>query len=391
MSVFRQLLPSLEKVEKLILNGIGEPLLHPELRDIIRLARSRMQADAHIGFQSNGVLLDYNWSLDLIDAGLDTICLSVDGLDETTGDFSQKRREHSFAAVERAVANLNRARNDTGGTISIGLETVLTRENIHELEPLVDWAAGNGVDYILTTHLILYDRKNERTTLFNPNSVSAIRLFDYYEKKARSMGIVLQDCFDVYRKYAGTRSSAGELQLFADMRRDARDNDIRLNLDGLITYSEIEADKVMSVIQRSQRTAEERGINLMVPPLHAPDTRECQFITDRSVFIVPNGDVMPCHFLWHTYTCQVHSEEVAVRKRVMGNILSSSLTEIWQGSGYESFRKEVERSEYSFCWSCPSGPCPNLVNDNEKFANDCHGSMVPCGHCQWNLGGIHCL
>ena len=44
LELFKKLLPSLGHVRTLILNGIGEPLLHPDLDEIIALARARMPA-----------------------------------------------------------------------------------------------------------------------------------------------------------------------------------------------------------------------------------------------------------------------------------------------------------------------------------------------------------
>jgi MoaA/NifB/PqqE/SkfB family radical SAM enzyme len=100
---------------------------------------------------------------------------------------------------------------------------------------------------------------------------------------------------------------------------------------------------------------------------------------------------MPCHFLWHTYSCRVLGEEVKVQEYTFGTIRKQPLEKIWQSSEYTQFRQEAGRYDYASCWSCSMGPCATLVNDNILTANDCYGSQVPCGHCQWNLGGIHCL
>ena len=119
--------------------------------------------------------------------------------------------------------------------------------------------------------------------------------------------------------------------------------------------------------------------------------RSCSFMNDEATFIAANGDVMPCHFLWHNYTCRVLQEAVAVRKRTFGNIARQCLLQIWQSENYRQFRDEASRSQYAPCWTCSQGPCPTLVNDEDQYANDCFGSRVPCGHCQWNLGGVRCM
>ncbi len=389
VDVFNQLLASFVKTEHLILNGIGEPLLHPHLFEFIRLARSRMAKNTNIGFQSNGILVDNGNALDLIEAGLDTLCLSVDGLQSSVEGFGS-HGEHSFSTVAKAVSSLSRARRNLGRKFKIGLEMVLTRKNVHELPGLVAWAADEGVDYIITTHLILYSKATEELSLFNPNSLEAVQLFQAYNRQAISQGLNLDECFKSYLKYAGTRSESEALDLFSGIQKVSKTKDIRLNLQSLIEHDN-NSDNTEAILLHAQSIANSRGVALFTPPLQALDQRICPFLADQATFITSNGDVMPCHFLWHTYSCQVLKEEVQVQKRVFGNILENSLKTIWQSREYEEFRREAEQGEYSSCWSCSQGPCSNLINDTAAYANDCFGSLVPCGHCQWNLGGIRCL
>ncbi len=42
LDLFNALLPALPTAEVLILNGIGEPLLHPDLNEFIRMAKKKM-------------------------------------------------------------------------------------------------------------------------------------------------------------------------------------------------------------------------------------------------------------------------------------------------------------------------------------------------------------
>ena len=53
LAFFKKLAPSLAHTEFLVLNGIGEPLLHPDLDEIIAIARAVMPAHGRIGFQRN--------------------------------------------------------------------------------------------------------------------------------------------------------------------------------------------------------------------------------------------------------------------------------------------------------------------------------------------------
>ncbi len=391
VAVFDHLLPALTYADNLVLNGIGEPLLHPNLLKIIRSARLRLPATASIGFQSNGFLLDPKFAQDLIEAGLNTLCLSVDNMPGSTVNNNHSSGEHSFNAVQKAVLGLVEARVKTDSNLKIGLEIVLHQENVRELPALVNWAADNHVDYIITTHLIQYGNTTGGINLFNPNSSDAVLLFNKYKQRASSQGIDIATSQASYQKYAGTRSNNLELHFFEEMRQEAKSKDIRLNLRGLITQNNYKFDDVQNVFHQARSIAKTRNIDLFLPPLQALNQRSCIFMTDGATFISSTGDVMSCHFLWHTYSCQMLNETINIKKRVFGNISRQPLEEIWQGREYAFFRKEAEQCNYSPCWSCSQGPCSTIVNGDNDYANDCFGSLVPCGHCQWNLGGIRCL
>lgn len=385
LDVFQRLLPSLAHTRSLVLNGIGEPLLHPELEEVIRLSRARMPAHGVIGFQSNGFLLDRRRAARLLAAGLDTICLSLDCInpDEAGGG-------HAIFAVSRAVEALIQAREAAGRRFRIGIETVLSRGTIAGLPDLVRWAAGQEVDYLIATNLFLYDGSAAQCSLFNPNSTEAVAIFDKYNRMATAQGLSLDRYLAAYLKFAKTAADRELLGLVEQMQREARDRDIHLHLQSLIEHASGNQGAVEKAFIEARTIAGRHGMELFLPPLQAPAERSCPFISDQTTFIAMNGDVMPCHFLWHSYSCRVLGEEIPVRERIFGNIRRQALEEIWCSDQYRQFRHQAGSSDYASCWSCSLGPCPTLIND-DLYANDCYGSVVPCGHCQWSLGGIRCL
>src|SRR5919199_6753035 len=77
---FDRLAPSFPRLEALILNGIGEPLLHPDLERFIEAAKREMPASGWVGFQTNGQLLGRKRALSLANAGVDRICISADAV-----------------------------------------------------------------------------------------------------------------------------------------------------------------------------------------------------------------------------------------------------------------------------------------------------------------------
>lgn len=387
-ATFKRLLPAIKQAQFIVLNGIGEPLLHPELVHFIQLSREVMSQKGLIGFQSNGVLMNSELAFRVLDAGLDTICLSVDGLLP-----SLFTKEHSLSHVQRAAVILDKARRKHKEHFKIGAEVVLKRDTVRQLPGLVSWAVEQGIDYIIATHLIQYDIDHKTECIFDPNPAGATKIFQKYMEMARSEGVDLADEYYEYRRYVGTRTNPLVLKIFADMQKEAKKEDIRLNLERLFQSHTVHDDTNEEYILEALDVAKKHHVQLDLPFLQGQDQedRSCPFIEQEAAFITMNGDVMPCHFLWHTYECQVNDEPIHVREKNLGSVTSQSIESIWQKKEYKDFRDEARGAKYSSCWSCPLAPCPTLVNDNESDGHDCFGSRVPCGHCHWNLGGFQCL
>ena len=70
-----------KKVKKLRLFKIGEPLLHPQVCDMVRYAKEAEVAEC-IEITTNGTLLEPEMSDQLIKAGLDILNISVNGINE---------------------------------------------------------------------------------------------------------------------------------------------------------------------------------------------------------------------------------------------------------------------------------------------------------------------
>jgi len=388
-TVFKQLLPYLPGVQTMILNGIGESLLHPDIIEFIRLARHQMGTEAEIGLQSNGLLITEKYANQMLESGLSTLCLSVDSL--SSDNLPQSGNGHSFRAVERAVNHLQKARSKHKTKFSLGLEIILAAETVAELPKIIQWAAKNGINYILTSHLIHYDQGAAQSTLFSPYSKEIRDILQAAVKNAESLGYDFFSELKRYRTFAGTRSPQAMVQLMNELQQEINHHDLRCNFETLTPEQIVSDEQILSLFEEAQRLAAEADIELFLPELFALSEKQCRFIEEQAVFIAVNGDVMPCHFLWHSYACRVCNDEITVTKRIFGNLEQNSLVDIWNSEKYRDFRNEAGRYDYAPCWNCGAGPCPTLINAQDQYANDCFGSQVPCGHCQWNLGGIRCL
>ena len=116
MAAFMALVPTFPHLESLVLNGIGEPLLHPLLEDFIRIAKASMPVGSWVGFQSNGTLLTHERADSLLVSGLDRICLSLDSVSSVT--FRDLREGGEVADIENAIRVLQAARTPPGKPVS---------------------------------------------------------------------------------------------------------------------------------------------------------------------------------------------------------------------------------------------------------------------------------
>ena len=73
---FTRILAQFRNLRVRTLNGLGEPLLNPDLSRMVAHASARGIA---AGFNSNATLLDASWRHNLIQAGLRWRTASVDG------------------------------------------------------------------------------------------------------------------------------------------------------------------------------------------------------------------------------------------------------------------------------------------------------------------------
>jgi radical SAM protein with 4Fe4S-binding SPASM domain len=90
-----------EKIKNISLVGFGEPLLNPHIVDMVAYAKKKNISE-RVEIITNGSLLTYEMSKRLIDAGLDRLQISLQGLDATT----YKNICNTFIVFEKLIDNI---------------------------------------------------------------------------------------------------------------------------------------------------------------------------------------------------------------------------------------------------------------------------------------------
>ena len=131
----------LADIKSIDFTGGGEPLLQPKLAEWIAEANV---AGCETGFLSNGLLLKEEKLQRILDAGVDWICISMDGAD--AGMYESIRIGSNFERVCENVAKIAALRSGQRPRTMINF--VLMDLNFHQIEDIVRLAAQLGVDQL---------------------------------------------------------------------------------------------------------------------------------------------------------------------------------------------------------------------------------------------------
>jgi MoaA/NifB/PqqE/SkfB family radical SAM enzyme len=156
LAVVEQLAPAFERTRMVHLQGWGEPLLHPDLLEMIRIAK---RAGAEVGTTSSGRNLDESAIRALIDADLDVLALSLAG---TTGDEHDRLRPDTgrtevLRAIER-VRDVRERHAGTSGRPALHAALMIFRSAQSSLEAQLEDIARAGAEEVVVSSLTFVPR-----------------------------------------------------------------------------------------------------------------------------------------------------------------------------------------------------------------------------------------
>ena len=334
-----QQLAELPKVETLHFGGYGEPLLHPEIERMLRMAK---EAGRKTELITNALLLDHSMAEKLVNARLDTLIFSVDGLSPET--YEAIRIGASFEQVRKNVEDLAKMKREKGRLRPrIGLEFVAMKQNIRDLERLASFSHLLGASFVIINNLLPHMEEMKAQTLYNNWTVMS------------------------------SPAASGKRGIHVHTFDDPAE--IRLPKIQLTEESYRPLFKLLRLRSHEAPLFHSNG----------PQGTYCRFVNEGFLAVAWDGEVSPCLALMHSYGCYILDRYKEIRRYSLGNIRKRSLREIWDDEGYSAFRSRVKAFEFSPCAEC--GGC-GLSETNEE---DCFGNPFPvCGDCLWARGILQC-
>jgi len=150
LELYREkIVPYLDLFELVYLQGWGEPMLHPQLWDMLSLAQEK---GCKTGFTTNGTYLQGDQNKRLVDMGVDMISVSFAGTAATVHESLRTNSE--FSKLCRNFESLANLKKQLGSDKPwLELHFLMTSANLSEFPPLVELAASLGADEVVATNL----------------------------------------------------------------------------------------------------------------------------------------------------------------------------------------------------------------------------------------------
>lgn len=170
---FRRIVDQLPVLERVVLHGIGEPLLN---RNLPRFIAHLKERGAYVLFNSNGILLDQKRGDALVAAGLDELRISLDAVTPTL--YAQLRGIDKLPQIlTRLRAFVQRHGGQRQPRLSLWL--VGMQENLHQLLDFVRLGADLGIPEVYLQRLVYFGdgaRLADDTTMVAEQSLYSVLL-----------------------------------------------------------------------------------------------------------------------------------------------------------------------------------------------------------------------
>ena len=189
--LFTRIVDQAENVSRVVLHGVGEPML---VRDLPRMIRYLKARNIHTLFNTNGTLLARSKRRELIETGLDELRVSLDA-----AEAESYRRVRGKPFFDRIVANVRAftaLQREIGATLPrVSLWLTGLKETVAELPAFMRLAATMGVAEVHLQRLVFDDAgfgmARAESSLFESTQADEEAAIAEAERVGRDLGISL--------------------------------------------------------------------------------------------------------------------------------------------------------------------------------------------------------
>jgi radical SAM protein with 4Fe4S-binding SPASM domain len=145
LSLFKSIIKQMKgRTESLVIVGLGEPLLHPDIFKMIRFAK---ESGIEVSLIDNFTLMDEAKSREIVQSGLDFLYVSFDNVSKEA--FEERRTGAVFEKVVSNIKGFLRIRTELeSSTPMFMFKSTISNKNFTEIPRLIKFAEDIGADGI---------------------------------------------------------------------------------------------------------------------------------------------------------------------------------------------------------------------------------------------------
>ena len=170
LEAYRHVLATMPRsVETIFFGGMGEPLFHKDILEMIRMAA---ETGAEVELLASGTLLNEKMICGILEAGLTRLWISIDDLetDSSINAANSAGGDHSghnhSGLVLSNIRLLNKIRQKSLSSISLGITFVAMKSNVHQLAKLPFFIAQHLVDEVNVSNISPTDEASQNELLY---------------------------------------------------------------------------------------------------------------------------------------------------------------------------------------------------------------------------------
>ena len=188
---FHGVVDQLARLRRVVLHGVGEPLLNPDLPAMIAYLKRRTDPP-QVLFNSNATLLTADWQRRLIEVGLDEYRISTDAAHPEL--YARIRGLDAFDQMVANVRAFARRIHKEGRGPRLSLWLTALQENLAHLPDLVRLAHHLGVPEVYVQRLVYHGQGMARyeQALFRAMQATEEALLGEAEALAGQLGILFR-------------------------------------------------------------------------------------------------------------------------------------------------------------------------------------------------------